>query len=112
VPCLPNSRRPTPLLPPVRRGRRGLASPQHRGIPAHATRPGNCDPSPEDCSLPRQLDAVKTPEQAAAIEHEIQFSTTEAERLENEEFASLERTEAQEAVLAQAPPRLKRLPRP
>jgi len=49
-----------------------------------------------------QLDAVKTPEQAAAIEHEIQFSTTEAERLENEEFASLERTEAQEAVLAQA----------
>jgi hypothetical protein len=49
-----------------------------------------------------QLDVVKTPEQAAAIEHEIQFSTAEADRLENEEFASLERTEAQEAVLAQA----------
>ncbi len=49
-----------------------------------------------------QLDVVKTPEQAAAIEHEIQFSTTEADRLENDEFASLERTETLEAVLAQA----------
>jgi predicted nucleic acid-binding Zn-ribbon protein len=47
-----------------------------------------------------QLDAVKTPEQAAAIEHETQFVTGEAERLENEEFASLERTEAQEAALS------------
>jgi uncharacterized protein len=49
-----------------------------------------------------QLDSVKTPEQAAAIEHEIQFATSEADRLENEEFASLERTETQEAALAQA----------
>lgn len=47
-----------------------------------------------------QLDAVKTPEQAAAIEHEIQFASDEAERLEAEEFASLERTERQEATLA------------
>ena len=49
-----------------------------------------------------QLDSVKTPEQAAAIEHEITFAASEAERLENEEFASLERTEAQEAALAAA----------
>jgi hypothetical protein len=49
-----------------------------------------------------QLDSVKTPEQAAAIEHEIAFSSSEAERLENDEFASLERTEAQEAALAAA----------
>jgi uncharacterized protein len=49
-----------------------------------------------------QLDSVKTPEQAAAIEHEIQFATAEADKLENEEFASLERTEAQEAALALA----------
>ena len=49
-----------------------------------------------------QLDAVKTPEQAQAIEHEIQFATDEANRLETEEFASLERTEAQEAALAAA----------
>jgi uncharacterized protein len=49
-----------------------------------------------------QLDSVKTPEQAAAIEHEIQFATSEADRLENEEFASLERSETQEAALAQA----------
>ena len=49
-----------------------------------------------------QLDAVKTPEQAAAIEHEIQFATDEASRLEDEEFQSLERTEAQEAALAAA----------
>ncbi|MGD0891887.1 MAG: C4-type zinc ribbon domain-containing protein [Terracidiphilus sp.] len=49
-----------------------------------------------------QLDSVKTPEQANAIEHEIAFETSEADRLENEEFASLERTEAQEAALAAA----------
>jgi uncharacterized protein len=49
-----------------------------------------------------QLDSVKTPEQAAAIEHEIAFASSEAERLENDEFASLERTEAQEAALAAA----------
>jgi len=49
-----------------------------------------------------QLDSVKTPEQANAIEHEIAFESTEADRLENEEFASLERTEAQEASLAAA----------
>jgi hypothetical protein len=49
-----------------------------------------------------QLDAVKTPEQAAAIEHEIKFASDEASRLEDEEFLSLERTEAQEAALAAA----------
>jgi predicted nucleic acid-binding Zn-ribbon protein len=49
-----------------------------------------------------QLDSVKTPEQATAIEHEIAFETAEAERLENEEFASLERTESQEAALTAA----------
>jgi hypothetical protein len=49
-----------------------------------------------------QLDTVKTPEQAAAIEHEIAFASSEADRLENEDFASLERTEAQEAALAAA----------
>jgi predicted nucleic acid-binding Zn-ribbon protein len=56
-----------------------------------------------------QLDVVKTPEQAEAIEHEIQFASGEAERLENEEFASLERTEAQEAVLAAARAEVERL---
>ncbi len=49
-----------------------------------------------------QLDAVKTPAQAEAIEHEIQFAGAEIERLENEEFASLERTEAREAELAES----------
>jgi len=49
-----------------------------------------------------QLDSVSTPAQAAAIDHEIQFATAEAERLENDEYASLERTETQEAALAQA----------
>ncbi len=48
-----------------------------------------------------QLDSVKTPEQAEAIEHEIQFETSEAERLESEEFTSLERTEVLEATLAE-----------
>jgi uncharacterized protein len=49
-----------------------------------------------------QLDDVKTPAQAEAIEHEVQFATAEADRLENEEFASLERTEEQESALAGA----------
>jgi len=49
-----------------------------------------------------QLDAVKTPAQAEAIEHEIHFESAEADRLENEEFASLERTEALEPALAAA----------
>lgn len=48
----------------------------------------------------KQLDEVKTPAQAEAIEHELQFATAEIERLENEEFASLERTEALELELA------------
>jgi predicted nucleic acid-binding Zn-ribbon protein len=49
-----------------------------------------------------QLDSVTTPAQAEAMEHEIRFAESEAERLENDEFASLERTEAQEIALASA----------
>jgi hypothetical protein len=49
-----------------------------------------------------QLDSVKTPAQAEAIEHEIGFAAAEAARLEDDEFASLERSEAQEAALAAA----------
>jgi uncharacterized protein len=49
-----------------------------------------------------QQDTVTTPAQAAAIEHELRFAESEIERLENEEFASLERTEAQETALAAA----------
>lgn len=49
-----------------------------------------------------QVDSVKTPAQAAAIEHEIGFESSEADRLENDEFSSLERTDAQESILAQA----------
>jgi predicted nucleic acid-binding Zn-ribbon protein len=49
-----------------------------------------------------QLDSVKTPEQASAIEHEVQFSSGEASRLEDEEFTSLERTETHEAALSAA----------
>lgn len=49
-----------------------------------------------------QLDSVTTPEQANAIDHELKFAAAEIERLENEEFASLERSEAQEAEMAEA----------
>jgi predicted nucleic acid-binding Zn-ribbon protein len=49
-----------------------------------------------------QQDSVTNAEQASAVEHELHFAETEAERLENEEFVSLERTEAQEAALAAA----------
>jgi uncharacterized protein len=56
-----------------------------------------------------QLDSVTTPEQAAAIEHEIKFATSEAERLENDAYTSLERSEAHEAALAQARAQVERL---
>src|SRR5258708_11819834 len=49
-----------------------------------------------------QQDTVTTPAQAVAIEHEVHFAEAEIERLESEEFASLERTETQEAELAAA----------
>jgi len=49
-----------------------------------------------------QQDSVTTPAQAAAIEHEVQFAEAEIDRLENEEFSSLERTEALEVSLATA----------
>ena len=49
-----------------------------------------------------QQDAVTTPAQAEAIEHEVRFAETEIQRLEDEEFASLERTEIYEAALAAA----------
>jgi predicted nucleic acid-binding Zn-ribbon protein len=49
-----------------------------------------------------QQDTVTTSAQAAAIEHEVQFAEREIARLEDEELASLERTETQEAALAAA----------
>ena len=49
-----------------------------------------------------QLDSVTTTAQAEAMEHEIQFETAEASRLEDEEFVSLEHTEALEVTLAEA----------
>jgi predicted nucleic acid-binding Zn-ribbon protein len=52
--------------------------------------------------LRAQRDSVTTAAQANAIEHEISFLDSEIERLENEEYASLERTETQEAALAAA----------
>jgi hypothetical protein len=56
-----------------------------------------------------QQDSIKTPEQAAAVEHELTFAEAEAARLEEEEFASLERTEAQETALAAARAEVERL---
>lgn len=49
-----------------------------------------------------QQDSVTTAAQAEAIDHEVRFADGEVDRLENEELASLERTEAQEAALAAA----------
>jgi predicted nucleic acid-binding Zn-ribbon protein len=49
-----------------------------------------------------QQDTVTTAAQASAIEHEVQFADSEIKRLEDEEFASLERTELQEQALARA----------
>lgn len=49
-----------------------------------------------------QQDSVTTTAQAAAIEHEVGFAESEIDRLENDELASLERTDAQEAALAAA----------
>ena len=63
-------------------------------------------------SLRAQRDTVTTAAQADAIEHEIKFAEAEIERLENEEYASLERTEAQETVLAAARAQVERWPAP
>jgi len=52
--------------------------------------------------LRAQRDSVTTAAQADAIEHEIKFAESEIERLENDEYASLERTENQERALAAA----------
>ncbi len=49
-----------------------------------------------------QQDAITTSEQATAIDHEVHFADDEVQRLETEEFASLERTESQETGLASA----------
>jgi predicted nucleic acid-binding Zn-ribbon protein len=49
-----------------------------------------------------QRDSITTPAQLEALEHELTFAESEIERLENEELASLERTETHESTLAQA----------
>jgi hypothetical protein len=49
-----------------------------------------------------QQDSVTTPAQAAAIEHEVGFAEHEIERLENEELASLEKTDTEETTLTAA----------
>lgn len=56
-----------------------------------------------------QQDSVTTPAQAEAIEHEVRFAESEIERLETDEFASLERTEAAELELASARARVETL---
>jgi predicted nucleic acid-binding Zn-ribbon protein len=47
-----------------------------------------------------QRNSVTTPAQAAAIEHELGFAEREIDRLENDELASMERSEALETSLA------------
>ncbi len=49
--------------------------------------------------LRRQMDVVTTTTQAGALEHEIEFLAGEVRRLEDEELASMERTELFEAKL-------------
>ena len=49
-----------------------------------------------------QLDTASTTAQVEALEHELKFASAEIERLENEEFASMERTETHEAALSAA----------
>jgi len=59
--------------------------------------------------LGAQRDSITTAAQADALENEVKFAQSEIERLENEEYASLERTEAQEALLAAARARVETL---
>ncbi len=103
MPCLPNSLRPAQLSAAAQKlaaevsgaltREESLRTRLEREIADHRKKAAR---------FRVQLDSVKTPEQAEAIEHEIRFESGEADRLENEEFASLERTEAHEAALAEA----------
>jgi uncharacterized protein len=52
--------------------------------------------------LRAQRDHVTTPAQAEALEHELGFAESEIDKLENDELASLERTDTHEATLKQA----------
>ncbi|WP_260703187.1 zinc ribbon domain-containing protein [Edaphobacter flagellatus] len=52
--------------------------------------------------LQKQMDVVTTTAQAAALEHEIAFAQNEVSRLEDEELASMERTETLELEKASA----------
>ncbi|MDE3104509.1 MAG: hypothetical protein KGK08_04975 [Acidobacteriota bacterium] len=52
--------------------------------------------------LRKQLDLATTTAQVTALEHEIAFAEGEVRRLEDEELASMERTEAMEAQLQRA----------
>ena len=56
-----------------------------------------------------QRDSVTTPAQAEAIDHELGFAEREIERLETEEYQSLERSEIQEGLLAEANGRVETL---
>ncbi|MGD0940335.1 MAG: C4-type zinc ribbon domain-containing protein [Terracidiphilus sp.] len=49
-----------------------------------------------------QQDSLTTSEQATAVDNELHFAKAEVERLESEDFASLERTESLETALAAA----------
>ena len=70
-----------------------LRTRQEREVAGHRQKAGK---------LRAQRDSVTTSAQADAIDHEIKFVDSEIERLENEEYASLERTEAHETTLAAA----------
>src|ERR1700751_3677154 len=52
--------------------------------------------------LRKQMDVVTTTAQANALEHEIQFATSEVSRLEDQELESMERSEQLEVSRIQA----------
>ena len=85
APCRARSRQPRRCWQPPRKRVADNSAALSREESLHTHGPRNrIQPSQKAARFRVQLDSVTTTDQAQAMEHEIQFATSEAERLENE----------------------------